>query len=112
VLLPGPGVRWEAVDADTARAIITHGDLSQAIDVTVDSQGRATQVVFPRWSNANPAKRWQIQPFGGRLSDYRDFGGFRLPTRVEAGNFFGTDVYFPFFIADVQAVRFPQAKQH
>jgi hypothetical protein len=110
VLLPGPAVRWEPVDANTARAIITHEDLSQAIEITVDSQGRATQVVFPRWSNANPDKSWQIQPFGGTLSDYRDFGGFRLPTRVEAGNFFGTDAYFPFFIAEVQAVRFPQAE--
>lgn len=37
VLLLSPGVRWEAVDTDTARAILTHQDLSQAIDVTVDS---------------------------------------------------------------------------
>jgi hypothetical protein len=109
VLLPGPGVSWEGVDANTARAIVTHGDLSQAIEVTVDAEGRATQVAFARWSNANPDKRWQVQPFGGTLSDYRDVGGFRLPTRVEAGNFFGTDAYFPFFIADVQSVRFPPA---
>jgi hypothetical protein len=110
VLLPGPGVRWEPVDDDTARAIVTHEGLSQAIEIRVDPQGRATQVVFPRWSNANPDKRWQVQPFGGTLSAYRDFAGFRLPTRVEAGNFFGTDAYFPFFIADVQSVRFHEGE--
>ena len=32
---------------------------------------------------------------------------FRLPTRVEAGNQFGTEAFFPFFIAEVTAVRFP-----
>jgi hypothetical protein len=32
--------------------------------------------------------------------------GFRLPTHVEAGNHFGTDHYFPFFVADVRDVAF------
>ena len=75
--------------------------------MTVDAQGRASQVAFARWSNANPDRRWQVQPFGGYLSEYRDFDGFCLPTHVEAGNFFGTPDYFPFFVADVASIRFP-----
>jgi hypothetical protein len=106
-LLPGPTVRWEALGADTARAVVRFDGLEQAIEVSVAPDGRATQVVFARWSDANPDKRFQIQPFGGLLSEYKEFGGFRLPTHVEAGNFFGTDAYFPFFIADVRSVRFP-----
>ena len=39
----------------------------------------------------------------------KDFGGFRLPTRIEAGNFFETDDYFAFFKARVTSVRFPGA---
>ncbi|MEX0338080.1 MAG: DUF6544 family protein [Arenibacterium sp.] len=106
-LLPGPGVTWEPVSETVARVIVRHDGLEQAVDVTVDTMGRPVEVVFPRWSDANPEKVYQLQPFGGYLSEFREFGGFRLPTHVEAGNFFGTDDYFPFFIADITAIRFP-----
>ncbi len=108
-VLPGPGVRWEAVDETTARVTITHDGQTQAVDVTVDAEGRPTEVVLQRWSDANPDGVFRFQPFGGHLSEFRDFGGFRLPTHVEAGNFFGTQAYFPFFIADVTDIRFAGA---
>ena len=41
------------------------------------------------------------------MSDYRKVGGYRLPFHVEAGNMFGTEEYFPFFIAEVRQIRFP-----
>jgi len=106
-LLPGEHVRWEAIDESSARVNLTYGELEQAVDLTVDAAGRPVKVVFQRWSNANPAKTFQLQPFGGYLSDFRDFNGFRLPTRVEAGNHFETDDYFAFFKATVTDVRFP-----
>ncbi len=110
-LLPGPGVSWEAVDPDTVRVTVRHagphGKLVQLVEVTVDPGGRPVRVVFPRWSDANPERVHRIQPFGGHLSEFREFDGFRLPTHVEAGNHFGTEDYFPFFVADVADVRFP-----
>lgn len=108
-LLPGPGVTWEAVDEDTARVTVRHGDLEQAVDVTVDPEGRPVEVVFQRWSDANPEKVHRLQPSGGYLSDFREVGGYRLPFRVEAGNMFGTEDYFPFFIAEVTDISFPGA---
>ncbi|MDF1722714.1 MAG: hypothetical protein P1U65_18735 [Minwuia sp.] len=108
-LLPGPGVTWQTVDDDTARFTMTHAGLAQSVDVTVDATGRPTTVQFQRWSNANPDRVHRLQPFGGFLSDFREVKGFRVPTHVEAGNQFGTESYFPFFIADVTAVRFPIA---
>lgn len=108
-LMPGPGVRWSAVDEDTARVTITHGDLEQAVDVTVDAQGRPVEVSFQRWSDANPDRVHRLQPFGAVMSDFREVRGYRLPFRVEAGNMFGTEAYFPFFIADVTEIRFPRA---
>ena len=105
-LLPGPGVVWEDVDDRTARVTVTHDGIEQPVDVTVDAEGRPVTVVFPRWSDANPDKTYRLQPFGGFLSEFREFDGFRLPTHVEAGNQFGTDAYFPFFIADVTDVAF------
>jgi hypothetical protein len=62
---------------------------------------------FPRWSNANPEGVHRIQPFGGVLSDFREVQGFLVPFHVEAGNWFGTDDYFPFFTADLTEVLFP-----
>lgn len=109
-LLPGPGITWTAVDDDTARVIIHHDDLSQAVDVTVDSEGKPVVASFQRWSNANPEKEHRLQPFGAIMADFREVGGYRLPFRVEAGNMFGTDDYHPFFLADVTEIRFPGAQ--
>lgn len=106
-LLPRPGVRWEAVDEHTARVIISHDGNEQKVDVTVAADGRPLEVRFLRWSDANPDKVHRLQPFGGDLSEFRDFHGFRLPTHIEAGNFFGTEAYFPFFIVDVVTIDFP-----
>lgn len=109
-LMPGPGVEWSALGPNSARVTITHGDLEQAVDVTVDAQGRPVEVSFQRWSNANPDKVHRLQPFGAVMSDFRDVDGYRLPFRIEAGNMFGTDDYFPFFLADVTEIRFPGAE--
>jgi hypothetical protein len=105
-LLPRAGVSWEEVDKRTARVTITHGNLSQAVDVTVNAEGQPLKVFFMRWSNANPEKSHRLQPFGGTLSDFRIVQGFKLPFRIEAGNMFGTDEYFPFFKAEVEVIRF------
>lgn len=104
-LLPQAGARWEAVGPDTARATLRHRGLVQTVDVQVDAEGRPLSVSLPRWSNANPEGVWRLQPFGGTLSDFREVEGVRLPFRVEGGNLFGTDGYFPFFRAEVEAIR-------
>lgn len=105
-LLPGPGVRWEAVDADTVRVTVVHGVLSQAVDIHVDAEGRPLWVRIERWSDANPQRRYRLQPFGGRLADHRQVGGWRLPFDVEGGNFFQTPQYIAFYRARVEAIEF------
>lgn len=107
-VLPGPGVSWALVDSDCARLTVNYQGLSQSVDLRVAPDGQPTMVSFERWSNANPEKRHRLQPFGGYLSNFRSFDGYRLPTHVEAGNHFDTDQYFPFFVADVTAVEFPR----
>lgn len=105
-LLPGPGITWEELGASQARVTVAYGGLAQTVDLTVSADGQPTLVRFQRWSNANPEKQHRLQPFGGYLSEFRTFDGFRLPTHVEAGNHFETDRYFPFFVADVTDVEF------
>ena len=106
-ILPGPSVEWQPLGEDAARVVIRRGNLEQAVDVTVDADGRPVEIVFQRWSNANPEGIHRLQPFGAYVSDFREVDGYRLPFRVEAGNMFGTDAYFPFFLADVTEIHFP-----
>ncbi|MGP1353873.1 MAG: DUF6544 family protein [Parasphingopyxis sp.] len=104
-LLPGPHVRWEDAGPDTARAIVTYDDLEQAVEIDIAPNGQPRSVVIQRWSSENPDKVCRLQPFGGYLSEYRDFGGYRLPTLVEGGNHFGQEAYFAFFKAEITDVR-------
>jgi hypothetical protein len=105
-LLPGNGITWEAINADVARATVKQNDRSQTVDVKVAEDGQPTMVVIPRWSDANPQGVYQLQPFGGYLSVFRDVDGYRLPFRVEGGNFVGTEEYFPFYKISVTEIRF------
>jgi hypothetical protein len=106
-LLPRSNITWQGIGKDTARVTVSMGSLSQAADVTVTADGQPLTVSFMRWSNANPDKRYRLQPFGGYLSKFHLVHGYRLPFHVEAGNMFGTDEYFAFYKADVSANRFP-----
>jgi hypothetical protein len=108
-LLPGLGVTWEPSGPDSARFRVAHGDLAQAVDLTVDAEGRPVRAVFQRWSDANPKGVHRLQPFGAEMSDFREVEGYRLPFRVEAGNMYGTEEYFAFFEAEVTSIRFPEA---
>ncbi|HMN19905.1 MAG TPA: hypothetical protein PKA16_00780 [Ottowia sp.] len=110
-LLPRPGVHWEAIGPDAARVTVQSGTLSQAVEVRLAPDGCPTEVSFLRWSNANAERLYRLQPFGGRLSDFHEVAGFRLPHRVEAGNFWGTPDYFPFYRAEVRAIRFSPLRQ-
>ena len=105
-VLPGPGITWESIGPDTARLTVMAEGLRQTLDLTVDQDGTPVSMVMPRWSNANPAKVWQVQPFGATFGDLRRVDGFRVPFEVDAGNFFGTDDWFPFFRAKVTDIRF------
>ncbi|TAN13978.1 MAG: hypothetical protein EPN34_00425 [Burkholderiaceae bacterium] len=106
-LLPGPGITWTQVDATTARVAVRYDGMEQSVDVTIAADGRPVRIALQRWSDANADKVFRLQLFGGLLSEFRDFDGFRLPTRVEAGNQFGTAAYFPFYLADVTRIAFP-----
>ena len=104
-LLPGANVRWEAIDDNSARAIVSMNGLEQNVDITVAVDGQPTLVVGSRWSNENPDREYRLQPFGGYPDNFRRFGGYRLPTSVEGGNHFGSEDYFPFFKASISDIN-------
>ncbi|WP_029039908.1 DUF6544 family protein [Cucumibacter marinus] len=105
-LLPGEGIEWVEAGPDLARAVISADGLSQTVDIALDNAGRPQSVSMMRWNNANPEGVWQEQPFGGTLDDFREIDGYRVAFAVDAGNFFGTPDFFPFFKARLTAFRF------
>lgn len=105
-LLPSPFSTWEQVDKDTAKVNVIYGGVSQSVTIQIASNGQPLKIEFPRWSDANPKRTYQLQPFGGTLEDFREVQGYRIPFRVEAGNMFGTNDYFPFYKATIKSVKF------
>ena len=105
-MLSAGNISWEAVSDSVARVTVSHEGLSQSVELTIGPDGQPSAVSFMRWSNANPEKVWQLQPFGGALQDFRSVQGFRVPFDVEAGNFFGTPAYFPFYKAKLESISF------
>jgi len=112
LLLPN-NVNWHAVDENTVQVTVKHNDIVQTFELVIDSDGRLEHVQFQRWTNANKAKVYQRQSFGGHLSDFKRIDGFWVPTTVEAGNHFGSEDYFAFFKATIDRVVFiKQPDQH
>lgn len=88
---------WQSTGPDSASVTVTLGALSQTAGIVLDGAGRLRHVSFQRWSNENPAKTYQLQPFGGDITAHGVFGGFTLPTALAAGNHYGTGAYHVFF---------------
>nr|WP_136249757.1 DUF6544 family protein [Ningiella ruwaisensis] len=106
-MLPNEHVQWQLLGKDSVRVTVHHKNFMQSIDVIVSANGQAKRIVFERWSNENPDRVYRSQPFGGDLSEFKRFGGYCLPTKVIAGNHYGTDDYIPFFKAKVTHINFP-----
>jgi hypothetical protein len=105
-LLPGEGVVWEPVDDRRARAVVSHGGERFPVELEVAEDGRLLSLLMLRWSDANPERAFRWQPFGGTVAEEARFGGYTVAGRVEAGNHFDTEDYFPFFRAHVLDLRF------
>ena len=105
-LLPQAGAVWTQTGPDSAEVRFPALPGQGPMHLTLDAAGDPVQVWAPRWTDANPERRYRLQPFGGRLLATAVFDGLRLPVRVEMGNHWGTPDYAPFFVATVTAVRF------
>jgi hypothetical protein len=105
-LLPSKEVRWEPVNAHTARAVVSHQGGQHILELKVAPNGRPLSIWMMRWSRENQQRKWQLQPFGGTIEDIREQDGYRVAGSVKGGNWFGTDRYFPFYKARLISIRF------
>jgi hypothetical protein len=105
-LLPRNGAVWRAIGPNRAEIDFPSVPGVEPINLTLDDDGNVIEILTRRWSDANPHRRYQFQPFGGRILAHRQDDGFTIPAEVEIGNFYGTDDWAPFFRAVVTEVRF------
>lgn len=105
-LLPQNGASWTAAGENSAIVEVGPEGRRTAVELVLNDAGGVRSVKAMRWSNENPAKRYQLQPFGGEVSAERTFGGFTIPSRVAVGNHFGTKAYFPFMEIEITDARY------
>lgn len=105
-LLPQAGADWVQTGPDTAQVHFPALPEVAPVEITLNAAGDPVQAWAMRWSDANADRTYRLQPFGGRLMDWAEFEGFRIPVQVEMGNLFGTPDYAPFFLARITAARY------
>ena len=105
-LLPQHGAKWDQIGPDRAQVTITRTTPHVVLELTLAGNGAVKEIVGERWSNANPAAQFRLQPFGGTVEGERSFAGYTIPSHLHMGNHYGTDDYLPFFQAEVISVAY------
>ena len=102
-LLPGRGFTWEEVDDTRARFRTTVGPETVVTTLEVDAEGRPRRSNARRWSDAaGPGYARFVVDLDGELES----GGYRIPSRIEAGWHFGPGTDFRFFQATLDEAVF------
>ncbi|NJM17593.1 MAG: hypothetical protein HC836_05240 [Richelia sp. RM2_1_2] len=105
-LLPQNGVSWQAINDNTIEANMKVDDEAVTLTFFIDSNGKLLKVSLLRWGEKNQDSSYTYIPFGGEVLEERTFGGFTIPSQINAGWWFGTDKYFDFFRANIERAEF------
>lgn len=81
-LLPSQGVRWQAVDEQSARATMTDGALSLTLTFTFNTEG-LIETVRADARGRTVAGKIDMRPWEGRWSNYQEREGMRVPLTGE-----------------------------
>ncbi len=82
--LAGEAVRWDPIDAHSARATLLDEGLPVSLVFEFDGEGKLSGVHGERYYDAGEG-RAKLMPWFGRARDYREFGGVRVPATAEVG---------------------------
>ena len=75
-------IRWERIDDASARATLVGEGPPVSLVMEFDEEGRAARVRGERFRSMEGGKA-VLTPWSGRCTDYRDFSGMQVPSRVE-----------------------------
>lgn len=98
-LLPHQGVRWTAVDEQTARATVTIDGEAIPLTVTIAANGRLLFAHMDRWGNLTASGHYAPIPFGADILEETELGGYTVPSRLSVRWWYGTSDAFEFFRA-------------
>ncbi|TBR62022.1 hypothetical protein B4U84_10350 [Westiellopsis prolifica IICB1] len=105
-LLPQHGVIWKAIDEKTIQANLVIDDESVTLTLVVDAEGKILKLSLPRWGDKTDNGSWDYIPFGVEFQAEKKFGGFTIPSQINAGWWFGTQRYLEFFRATVEKAEY------
>lgn len=80
----GNEIRWDPINAITARMTLRQDGLPVSAVVEVDEEGKITNIRADRYRDVGGGKA-VLTPWFGRCADYRSFNGFLVPSSVEVG---------------------------
>lgn len=78
-LLPSQGVEWEPIDDRSARATLTHGDVTASVVFHFDDQNRISHVTTERYRQEDDT----YAPWTGYFRQYEERHGVQIPTDAE-----------------------------
>ena len=78
----GDSIRFEPIDARSARVSLNTPGPSVSAVIEVDDEGKLVACSGQRYRDLGRGKS-VLTPWTGRCSEYRDFSGFRIPAYVE-----------------------------
>lgn len=79
---PVPSLAWSAPAPETLRASFDDGRTRCSVDLEIDSEGRVLSAGAPDRARS-VGSRLVLTPWRGVFSNYKLFGGVRIPTRAE-----------------------------
>jgi len=80
----GDGVRWDTIDGRFARVSLREDGLPVTAVVEIDEEGKLASIRAGRYRDVGGG-RAVLTPWFARCGDYQPFGGFRVPSSIEAG---------------------------
>ncbi|MBD2433108.1 MULTISPECIES: DUF6920 family protein [Fischerella] len=105
-LLPQQGVIWQAIDERTVQVSFVINDEPVTLTLVVDADGKILKLSLPRWGDKTEDSSWHYIPFGVEFQAEQKFGGFTIPSQMNAGWWFGTERYLEFFRATIAKAEF------
>lgn len=102
-LLPGGGVRWEAIDGQRARAVVTFNGISAAMAASFDDDGRLTRMDAEADGDLNTPYHGSGEHVG--RSDYQEVDGIMIPMAFVIARAAGGQLH-PFWRGRVTHIRY------
>ena len=102
-LLPGGAVRWEPIDDDRARAVISRSGVEGRFIVTFAEDGSITR--FDAEADGSLDQAFHGSGEHATRSDYREVDGVMIPMRFEIARVIGGEIR-PFWRGEVTEIEF------